>query len=70
MKRFKEPSTWAGAAAIIAGAGLAFGNGDAIAVAQSVSTGGEMIANGQVVAGISAIFAGLLGVIIKEKGAR
>jgi branched-subunit amino acid permease len=66
-KRFKEPSSYSGLAAILAGAGLFFGAGDAVApIAQSIVSGGEAIASGNVALGITAIIGGVLGVVLPE----
>ena len=69
LERFKEPSTYAGLAAIIAGLGQMFDINEAPALANGIATASNSIVGGDYVSAF-AIAAGAFAVILKEKSTK
>lgn len=67
LKRLKEPSTYAGIAAIIAGGGMIAKVNEAPAVAHAVSSAGAQLAAGDYF-GAAMIFFGAFATFMKERG--
>lgn len=67
MSRWKEPSTYAGIAAIIGGAGVIGKVNEAPAIADAISGASLPLAQGNWQVGIGMILAGILSVFLKEK---
>jgi len=67
MSRWKEPSTYAGIAAIIGGAGVLGKVNEAPAIADAVNTAAIPLAQGNWQVGLGMIVAGILSVLLKEK---
>lgn len=67
--RGKEPSSYAGLAAIIAGIGLLGDIHEAPQIAATVEQAGAAITGGNFALGVGALVAGLAGIFLPERGA-
>lgn len=71
LKRLSEPSTYAGLAGVIVGAGQLGKINEAPAVADAVAAGGQAVAAGAPAwMAAAAVVTGLLAAFLKEKGGR
>ena len=69
--RFREPSTYAGIAGLLASIGVIVGPSAAEKInpiAQAVAEGGGLIASGGTALGITAILGSILAIVLPEKG--
>lgn len=67
-KRFSEPSSWGGVAAVVYGAGVLGKIDEAPQIAEAVGSAGQVIATGDYATGLGMMAAGILGAFMKEKG--
>lgn len=69
FNRFREPSTYAGLAAVAVGAGQVFDISEAPAVADAIgSAGATVTATGDPIIGGAALVFGLLAIFLRERG--
>lgn len=68
LKRFSEPSTWAGLAALTIGAGQIGKINEAPEVAAMINNAGDALASGSGLNGIITLLAGLVAMFMREKG--
>ena len=69
LDRLREPSTYAGLAAVAVGAGQVFDISEAPAVADAIgSAGATMTATGDPIMGGAALVFGLLAILLRERG--
>lgn len=69
LDRLREPSTYAGLAAVAVGAGQVFDISEAPAVAEAIGAAGATVtATGDPIMGGAALFFGLLAMFMRERG--
>lgn len=69
LRRVSEPSTWAGIAAVVSGAGVLGKVNEAPAIADAIGQAGPALASGDYLGG-GMIIAGALAMLLKDKGGK